>query len=621
MNQKNDFSNTEGVRLLSRRALRSLKPPLKLLPSEWAENKCRIPAGNALPGPIRFRNAPYQVEPLNMAVKEGCYRITLMWGAQTGKSQVQLMSMGYFIDHDPQSIMHMQPSQGDLQTWLSAKFDPMVENTPSLKEKIAAPRGREGVNNQRMKQYPGGFLMFAWSGSPKTMRGRSAPKIYPDETDGYERTSEGHPIGLLWQRAATFGDQRLLFETSTPTIKNVSHIEGAFEEGDQRRWYVDCHACGESQFLKWSQVGWDKGKKKEHFPDTARYACEHCGVVWDDAERYESIRNGRWVAEKEFNGHASYHLPELASTFRKLSDIVRSFLEKKAQGDLQTFINVSLAETWEEAGEQVEHHALYMRREHYPAEVPANGVVLTCGVDVQDDRLEAQVKAWGQDGESWQIKHEIFWGDPGRTELWKRLDVFLLSEFTHESGLTLRISCTCIDSGGHYTDQVYKFVKPRQARRVFAIKGSSTKAAPIVSRPSKNNKGKVNLFSVGTDTAKEIIFGRLNIGEVGAGYCHFPQHYDEEWFQQVTAEKRITKYLKGRPVFEYVQTRPRNEALDCDVYNLAAYEILNPNINAIKSKLISNAIPEPEVKTHQQKQPTKQRPSRIKRSGGFVNKW
>jgi len=520
-----------------------------------------------------------------MTVADDVHRITLMWAAQTGKTQVELMSMGFFIDHDPQSIMHMQPSQGDLQTWLSAKFDPMCESTPNLKEKIAAPRGREGVNNQRMKQYPGGFLMFAWSGSPKTMRGRSAPKIYADETDGYERTAEGHPIGLIWQRAATFGEQRLLFETSTPTIKHISHIETAFENGDQRRWFVTCPHCEHQQYLKWSQVHWDKDCNGEHQPETAAYVCEGCGSMWDDAERFHAIRTGQWIASKPFTGHVSYHLPEMASTFRKLSDIVISFLEKKAQGDLQTFVNVSLAETWEEEGEKTDHNALYIRREHYPEEVPVGGLALTCGVDVQDDRLEAQVKAWGVGFENWQIKHEIFWGDPGRNELWNRLDDFLLTSFQHESGARLRISATCIDSGGHYTDQVYKFVKNRQQRRVFAIKGSNVAAAPIISKPSKNNKAGVNLFSIGVSTAKEIVFGRLQIQEVGAGYCHFPMHYDEEWFEQLTAEKRVTKYIKGRPTKVWIQTRPRNEALDCDVYNLAAVELLNPDFGAIKKRL------------------------------------
>ena len=338
-----DLSNAIGIQNAIKGAFKHLRPPPKRLPSEWAEEKCRIPSGNAIPGPIRFANAPYQVEPLNMTVDPECYRVSLMWGAQTGKSQTQLMSIGFFIDQEPSSQMVMQPSQTDMGVWLNAKFDPMVTSTPSLEDKVAKARAREGVNNQNMKSYPGGYLMFAWSGSPSTMRGRSAPKIFPDETDGYARTAEGHPVGLLWQRAATFGDQRLLFESSTPTIKGESYIEEAFDAGDQRRWFVDCPDCQESQFLKWSQVTWQKADDGEHLPDTAAYCCEHCGSVWNDGERHKAIRAGRWIAAKPFKGHASYHLPELASTFRKLKDIVISFLEKKASGDLQTFTNVSLA--------------------------------------------------------------------------------------------------------------------------------------------------------------------------------------------------------------------------------------------------------------------------------------
>ncbi len=543
-----------------------------------------------------------------MAIHDGCYRITLMWGAQTGKSQVQLMSMGYFIDHDPQSIMHMQPSQGDLQTWLSAKFDPMVDSTPSLSNKIAAPRGREGVNNQKMKQYPGGFLMFAWSGSPKTMRGRSAPKIYPDETDGYERTSEGHPIGLIWQRAATFGDQRLLFETSTPTIKNASHIESGFEEGDQRRWHVKCPDCDEEQYFKWSQVNWQKGPNKEHLPETAQYVCEHCGSLWDDAKRFQAIRQGRWIAEKPFNGHASYHLPEMASMFRRLSDIVKSFLEKKAVGDLQTFVNVSLAETWEEEGDSIEHSSLHQRREHYPDDVPEKACVLTAAVDVQDDRLEIGVEAWGEGEENWKVDFTILRGDPARNELWQKLDDVLSEKYTHETGVKLPIACTTIDSGGHYTQQVYKFCKQREGRRVYAIKGRGGEGTPIVSRPSKSNLGKVSLFTVGVDTAKETVYARLKVNNPGPGYVHFPvrEYFDEEYFEQLTAEKRVVRYVKGHPKREWIKKRSRNEALDIAVYNMAALYILNPNFKRLSLRLHEKPEEKPEPKQRR----TTQRPIR-----------
>ncbi len=241
-------------------------PPPALTPSEWAEKNIKIPAGNAIPGYIRFDNAPYQREPLDMVANPAVRRITLMWGAQTGKTQVMTCGIGYNIAQTPCSQMVMQPAQGDLQTWLETKFNPFVEANETLTNRIAKPRGRNGVNNQLMKSYPGGWLMFAWSGSTRTMRGRSAPKIWCDEVDGYERTDEGDAVELLFQRAATFGDQRLLVETSTPTIKGGSSIETAFEMGDQRRYHIPCPHCSEMQTLKWSQVEWDKDAQGNHLP-------------------------------------------------------------------------------------------------------------------------------------------------------------------------------------------------------------------------------------------------------------------------------------------------------------------------------------------------------------------
>jgi phage terminase large subunit GpA-like protein len=606
-----DLSNATGIQNAIKGAFKHLRPPPKRLPSEWAEEKCRIPSGNAIPGPIRFANAPYQVEPLNMTVDPECYRVSLMWGAQTGKSQTQLMSIGFFIDQEPSSQMVMQPSQTDMGVWLNAKFDPMVTSTPSLEDKVAKARAREGVNNQNMKSYPGGYLMFAWSGSPSTMRGRSAPKIFPDETDGYARTAEGHPVGLLWQRAATFGDQRLLFESSTPTIKGESYIEEAFDAGDQRRWFVDCPDCQESQFLKWSQVTWQKADDGEHLPDTAAYCCEHCGSVWNDGERHKAIRAGKWIAEKPFKGHASYHLPELASTFRKLKDIVISFLEKKASGDLQTFTNVSLAETWALEGDKQDPDQLYARREHYAAEVPEGAYLVTAAVDTQDDRFEVQYEAWGEGEENWKIACDVLRGDLNKPEIWKRLDAALDRKFTHESGLTLDVAGTTIDTGGHYTQAVYDYVK-RRGYGIFAIKGSSSQDAPIVGRPSKNNLGKINLFPLGVHKIKTTIMQRSRILEEGAGYVHFPvsEDFDREWFAQYTAEELVTKYVKGVRKEVFNKTRPRNEAFDNSGYNYACLRILNPDFTQLKREFENRKYSDkaPEQKT------TKQKPS-----GSWIN--
>jgi len=606
-----DLSNRDGIHKAIKAAFKHLKPPPKRLPSEWAEEKCRIPSGNAIPGPVRFANAPYQVEPLNMTVDPGCYRISLMWAAQTGKSQAQLMSIGFSIDQEPSSQMVMQPTQTDMGVWLNAKFDPMVTSTPSLDDKIAKARAREGVNNQNMKSYPGGFLMFAWSGSPSTMRGRSAPKIYPDETDGYKRTGEGHPVELIWQRAATFGDQRLLFESSTPTIKGDSYIEDAFEEGDKRRWFVNCPDCGESQFLKWSQVHWQKSDEGVSLPDTTMYCCESCASLWSDGVRHKAIRLGSWVAEKPFLGHASYHLPELASTFRKLKDIVISFLEKKAKGDLQTFTNISLAETWALEGEKQDPDKLYSRREHYKEDVPEGALLITAAVDVQDDRLEIQYEGWGADEENWKIAFDVIRGDLNKPEIWKRLDAALDRKFKHESGLTMDVTGTTIDTGGHFTQAVYTFVK-RRGYGVFAIKGSSNQSAPIVSRPSKSNLGKVNLFSIGVHKIKTTVMKRSRILEVGPGYIHFPvsEEFDREWFDQYTSEQLVTKYVKGVRKEIWDKQRARNEAFDLSGYNYACLIILNPDFKQLKREFEKRQF----HKGSPDKQPSQQKPS-----GSWIN--
>lgn len=611
-----EFGNQSGLSKTISKALVFLKPPPRLKPSEWAERNVYIPVGNAIPGLIRFDHAPYQREPLDMTENPECNRITLMWGAQVGKTMLALCAQAYKIAQNPQSQIMMQPSQGDLGTWLETKFNPLVEANDNLTDIIAKPRGREGVNNQRMKSYPGGFIMFSWSGSPKTMRGRSAPFIVCDETDGYDKTSEGHPVSLLWQRAATFGDQRKLLEISTPTIKGASWIESAYDAGDQRRFHVVCVHCTHSQHLKWANVIWPEGQ-----PLKAEYVCEKCGSPWTDGERIAAIRKGEWVASKPFYGHASYHLSELYSCFRKLGDIAQSFLEKKHTNDLQTFVNVSLAETWEEGGEGLDSHSLADRCEDWGDLVPAEVVVLVAGVDVQDDRLEVEILGIGRDEESWSVEYRTLYGDPSSPKVWESLDSIIFGEWQTHDGRTLSVRGTCIDTGGHHTQATYKYIKARESRRVFAIKGVGGEGRAFVGRPSKSNIGKVRLFSVSSDTGKELVYGRLRISEPGPGYCHFPITYPDEYFAQLTAEKLVTRYVRGHAKRMWVKTRPRNEALDVRVYALAAYSILGMNVNTIAAKMGRANVVDNDETDDQPSPIVRPRLQRNRRSGGFVNNW
>lgn len=587
------YDNTPVISRAFRTALQAFLPPPDLLPSEWAERNVKIPAGNAVPGLIRFDNAPYQREPMDMLVNPDCHRITLQWAAQVGKTQLALCGQAYHIEMRPMSQMMMQPSEADLKTWLAAKFQPLIDSNPALQARIAKPRAREGVNNQQMKSYPGGFLMFAWSGSPKTMRGRSAPLIVVDEVDGYEVTPEGHPVSLIWQRAATFGDQRKLLEISTPTVRGTSYIEAAYKQGDQRRFHVPCPDCGAWDWLRWENVRWDgrDDEDAEQQPETARYCCPHCGSMWDDGQRKAAIRAGKWVAALPFHGHASYHLSEMYSTFRRLQDIVRSYLEKRAANDIQTFVNVSLAETWEEQGEKADRGALQARAEHYAAQVPMGGLVLTAGVDMQPDRLECEVVAWGVGDESWSVDYQVFWGDVLTDDPWLELEAFLSSSYQHESGAQLTISSACVDTGGTggSTQAAYEWLRGKTGRRIFGIKGIPGWGRPVVAAPSRKITGQrrrpIDLFLVGVDEAKLMVMRRLGIPAPGPGYCHFPITRAPEWYEQLTAETLITRMRRGFPVREWHKTAPRNEALDCRVYALAALKISAPSMRRAQQRI------------------------------------
>lgn len=623
------FSNPRGAVRAMNRAARHLRPPPAMKPSEWSERNVRIPIGNAIPGFIRFDNAPYQREPLDMTANPSCRRITMMWGAQVGKTMTALCAQAYHIGQKPVSQIMMQPSQGDLHTWLETKFNPLVEENEALTRIIAKPRGRDGVNNQRMKSYPGGFLMFSWSGSPKTMRGRSAPFIVCDETDGYDMTHEGHPVSLLWQRAATFGDQRLLMEISTPTIKGESHIEAAFEQGDQRRFHVVCPHCEAHQWLKWGQVVWQKDEKGNHLPETATYACESCGASWSDGERMSAIRGAErdgagWKAARPFRGHASYHLSELYSTLRRLSDIVQSFLDKKAINDLQTFVNVSLAETWEEVGEQADSESIAARAYDWGPKLPAGIAMLTAGVDMQQDRLELEIVGWGVGEESWSVDYRVLWGDPLRPDVWSRLDEVMDIEWPCEDEQTMRVTTACVDTGGTggSTQAAYSELAQRQQRGILAIKGASTDGSGIVShKPSEKRIAvngvmtKLRLFSVYVGEAKKTMMRNLGVIDPGPGHCHFPAGRDAEYFAQLTAEKLVTRYRKGFPHREWHKTRPRNEALDARVYAYAALKLSGVDLVSVirrRQGIVQQSIPSASPAT---------RPAAPVRKRGFRREW
>ena len=598
------------------RALDHLLPPPDVLPSDWAEQNIMIPVGNAAPGPMRFDAAAYQRGMLNCITEPGIERITYMMGAQLGKTVLQQCITAYFIGHDPRSQIWMMPTENDVQTFRSTKLDPMLQANRSIRDRMAKPRGREGQNNSRLISFVGGWLLFSWGGSLTTLRGRSAPVTLADEIDGLPRPAdsekdEGDQVELLRQRAASFSStgQVLHVEASTPTVKGHSRIEKAHDQGDCRKFWIPCQHCGERQVLKWENVTWTgrqldaqgqpdheaDAKFDDHDPDTAAYVCAHCGALWDDADRKASVRAGEWIASRPTRGHASFHLSELYSPFRFLRDVVKSYLAKIKSDSYNTFVNVSLALTHEEASVSVDPTGLVARAETYAADAPMGVLYITAGIDMQMDRLECEFVGWGDSEESWSLGYHVLWGDPVGGDVWQDLDDLLATEFVHESGMVMRIGAACMDTGGTsgMTQSAYEYLRGKTGRRLFGIKGYAPSfGAPIVEKVQRKQSGKsarkVDLFRVAVDEGKLIHMRRLAVEKPGPGYCHLPaDRYDlDEWAKQATAEKLRTDYVKGQPRrYWWKPDKARNEATDCRVYATAALKIVQPSFRRLRERL------------------------------------
>lgn len=499
--------------------------------------------------------------------------IWVMKSAQIGWTEILGNVVGYHMDQDPAPILLVQPTLDIGEAWSKDRLAPMLRDTPCLSVKVQDSRSRDSGNTLLHKQFPGGHITIGGANSPAGLASRPIRVVLFDEVDRYPASAgtEGDPINLGKKRATTFWNRKVL-AGSTPTIKGASRIEAGFNASDQRYFFVPCPHCSVFQRLVWAQVQWN-----ENDPDSAAYACVHCGVLLVDTDKPEMLRRGEWRSTKPFDGIAGFHISELYSPWVTWRTMVRGFLEaKRLPETLQTWINTSLGETWERDAETVEPDSLLERRESYDSQSIPEGVrLLTVGGDTQDDRVEVQLVGWGFDEECWILEQKVFLGDPGKPALWAEVDAYLLSRFSTEDGRELLIDAAAIDSGGHNTQAVYQFVIGRKARRVWAIKGIGGPGKLVWPKEAtRTAKSRAKVYSIGVDTIKAVLYGRLStVDEHGPGYIHLPASVDEKFCTQLTSEKSYTKYVRGRPqvVWEPRAAGIAQEAQDCWNYAYAAF--------------------------------------------------
>ena len=566
-------------------------PPPNLSISDWARQYRVLPEGTS-PRPGLLRPEKFQLEIMDIFRDRRVHTVTVQKSTQLGITDAVLFSIiGYHIHLDPKPMIYVQPTSDNAKDKGKKVITPMIKACPVLADRVLPSTSRRSGNTLRLKEFPGGFLKLAGANAASDLRSDGVPIVFLDEVDGYtlDCDGEGNPIDIVTRRTDSYPDYKIAKISTPAKPKGFSEIERAYDKSDQRMFHVPCPFCGHMQPLLWRDAETNEYRllyqldaDGQVIPGSVAYKCRCCAKPIPEAKKWAMIERGEWIAKfphRLESGGAGFYINALYSPWREnWVDLAREWVEaQRIPEKLKAFINLRLGETWEEQGDSVEPHQLRRRAEKYAnasgekIPVPAGVGLLTAAVDVQDDRLELVVKGWGKEEESWLIAYEQFFGDPGRDHVWLDADRFLQTAFPNHRGRELGIAACLIDSGGHHTDQAYKFCKARFARRIFACRGTSESGREILAKFSLNNSYRTRLYSIGTDTAKDRIFSRMKIPAPGAGFMHLPDWVEEEYLLQLTSEKRLTRWKKGKGMTrEYVKTRDRNEALDLEVYALAA---------------------------------------------------
>lgn len=607
-----------------------MKAPENLTVSEWADKYRKLSSvSSAEPGQWRTSRTPYLKDIMDAFTDPQVRELSVVAASQVGKSEFELNCIGYIIDQDPASILYIHPTVDDAKKFSRLRVTPMISDTPAIAKKVKETKvGRESASTILQKSFPGGMLTVTGSNSASALASTPARYVIADEVDRFARSAgrEGDPLSLAKARQTTFYNAKTLL-VSTPTIKGDSRIEAAYYIGTQEHWCHKCPDCGEYSEIKFNDIKFEPkmervhGKKTWTIDGEVHWMCPYCGCV--HSEHQMRRQPAKWIADNPAalqNGVRSFWLTAFASPWTSWETIVLRFLEAKDDPErLKVVYNTLFGQLWEDRGDLADEDEMLSRREDYgrcedgsPVELPDGVLVLTCGVDTQDNRLEYEVVGHGHYGETWGIQKGVIMGRPDTAEVWNRLDDLADHVFKFESGKGLKVSIFCVDSGGHFTQDVYENCQKRQGKRFFAIKGKGGDGVPYISPPSKvairDNKRKTCwLYTLGVDAGKASIMSSLKVEEPGPKYMHFSADpdagYDMNYFNGLLSEKMVLAHTSRGDVWrwEKIPGHERNEALDCRNYAMAALKIINPDLDAVERRL--KGVEEKPAVTQQRQKP------------------
>jgi len=625
----------DAMQLFDRAFDEGLMPADPMTVAQWADtHRVLSTKGSAEPGPWRTDRTPYLREPMEcLSPSSPWRRVVLMFGSQMGKTEVVLNWLGAIIHLWPAPTLLVQPTLDMAKRLNRQRLEPLLRETPVLSELIAPARARDSGNTMFLKEFRGGLFVLTGANSGSGLQSMPAAYLLADEVSSYpfEADDKGDPLENAEARTSTFPMGKVLI-TSTPGTRGMCRITHEYEtRSDRRQLALKMPCCGALEVLRWREhMKWDT-------PDGEVFAqCPACGERVSEHHKTTMLMGAQWQATAKGDGiTAGFHLPGWYApagwtSWRQIRD---EFLRAKTDPLLlKGWVNKRAAEAWEdEAVAAINADGLMAKAQseaYSSGTVPAGVVLLLMAVDVQDTWLETTVWGFGRGEEMWRIWHQKIEGSPAYEEVWEQIDSIRKTEWPREDGGTMTVRHCGVDTGGHFTQEAYEFCRQRTREGVVALKGSSTKAAPSLSKGSKvdvNWKGRlvkkgVTLYLVGGDTLKRTIYARLKKDSTGPGAIHFGNDVTEEFLQGLTCERLVPKTVKGFQVLTWEKpSGARNEPLDLAVYCMAVLELVKRRYNRatmwdqLESAATQNKKPEAK--------PAVKRRRSAPRGPDFVNGW
>lgn len=604
-----------SLRAAVAKGLEALKTPEPLDGDQWAERHFYLSAESSQ-GEKRWESYPFQRAMLGAMGDDDIEEVDVRKSARVGYTKMLLAIIGYFAQHKRRSQCLWQPTDGDSDEFCKAELEPMLRDVKAMQQVFPRFMAKSKANTLNMKKFLGSLLYLKGGTSAGNFRRMTLQAALLDEFDAFDQKIEksADPFTLAWKRLEGATYPKIICGT-TPRMRGLSHIEKRENAADARmKYHIDCPHCGVEHPLMWGGEDVAHGFKwdREDPEGSVRHICPHCRGHLTQADYLRIWEGGRWVSDcgnyrahhrpyrwTDSAGmpllrpprHVAFHVWTAYSPQTTWAGIVRQFLqcvEAWKGGDkapMEGFVNETRGETWEDKGEQADVHELLRRAEDHPLRrVPVGGLQLVAGVDVQDKRWEVTVWAIGRGEEMWPVDYQVIDGNPADEREWEeKLHTYLQTPFTHWHGAPMKIAASAIDTGGHYTHQAYNFCRQHQGHKYFAIKGDSQEGKPIKGRSSSQDvnyrgrilKNGVKLWLVGTDTAKDLFFGRLKVSQPGPGYVHFSKHLPQSWYTGLTSEVRRAVKTSTGTKYRWVKTVARNEPLDTTVYALFCSQMLD----------------------------------------------